>query len=155
RRRCEHATSAANSRLARVGLDDAAPSVIAGQRVSEVQVVAPRRAYVPNTKRITVISSFRLNSSISIEMTRHGVVEMNVIKLIYAKRAPRLAVDVSARPFGRIFGAAVVAAWAALLGAPVPFASAQPCPDVEVVFARGTGEPPGVGLVGQAFVDSL
>ncbi|MBV8964976.1 MAG: cutinase family protein [Mycobacteriaceae bacterium] len=34
-------------------------------------------------------------------------------------------------------------------------ASAQPCPDVDVVFARGTGEPPGVGGVGQAFVDAL
>ena len=37
----------------------------------------------------------------------------------------------------------------------VPSASAQPCPDVEVVFARGTGEPPGVGPTGQAFVDSV
>ena len=34
-------------------------------------------------------------------------------------------------------------------------ASAQPCPDVEVVFARGTTEDPGVGPTGQAFVDSL
>ncbi|MGO9185861.1 cutinase family protein [Mycobacterium sp.] len=37
----------------------------------------------------------------------------------------------------------------------VPSASAQPCPDVQVVFARGTGEPPGVGPTGQAFVGSL
>ena len=36
-----------------------------------------------------------------------------------------------------------------------PLAEAQPCPDIEVVFARGTGDPPGVGLVGQAFIDSL
>ncbi|GBE65594.1 cutinase [Mycobacterium sp. MFM001] len=43
----------------------------------------------------------------------------------------------------------------ALLVAPVPVASAQPCPDVEVVFARGTAEPPGVGGVGQSFVDAL
>jgi len=42
-----------------------------------------------------------------------------------------------------------------LLGVQIPAASAQPCPDVEVVFARGTGEPPGVGGVGQAFVDTL
>ena len=35
-----------------------------------------------------------------------------------------------------------------------PPASAS-CPDVEVVFARGTDEPPGVGRVGQAFVSSL
>ncbi len=51
--------------------------------------------------------------------------------------------------------AAFVAAWAMLLGASAPSASAQPCPDVEVVFARGTAEPPGVGGVGQAFVDAL
>ncbi|CAJ1502105.1 cutinase family protein [[Mycobacterium] kokjensenii] len=29
------------------------------------------------------------------------------------------------------------------------------CPDVEVVFARGTGEPPGVGWMGQQFIDAL
>ncbi|MCT7658131.1 cutinase family protein [Mycobacterium deserti] len=34
-------------------------------------------------------------------------------------------------------------------------ASAQGCSDVTVVFARGTGEPPGIGRVGQAFVDAL
>src|SRR5215510_9081771 len=37
----------------------------------------------------------------------------------------------------------------------VPVAGAAPCPDVEIVFARGTTEPPGVGGIGQAFVDSL
>jgi cutinase-like protein len=51
-------------------------------------------------------------------------------------------------------GAATVASWAPL-GALLPSASAQPCPDVEVVFARGTTEDPGVGPTGQAFVDSL
>ncbi|MGD9619306.1 MAG: cutinase family protein [Mycolicibacterium sp.] len=44
---------------------------------------------------------------------------------------------------------------ATLLNAPPQTAVAQPCPDVEVVFARGTGEPPGVGNVGQALVDAL
>jgi cutinase-like protein len=34
-------------------------------------------------------------------------------------------------------------------------AYAAPCPDVQVVFARGTFEPPGVGATGQAFVDAL
>ncbi len=29
------------------------------------------------------------------------------------------------------------------------------CPDVEVIFARGTNEPPGVGATGQAFTDAL
>ena len=33
--------------------------------------------------------------------------------------------------------------------------SAYDCPDVEVIFARGTNEPPGLGRVGDAFVDSL
>jgi cutinase len=36
-----------------------------------------------------------------------------------------------------------------------PSASAAPCADVEIVFARGTFEPPGVGATGQAFVDAL
>jgi cutinase len=36
-----------------------------------------------------------------------------------------------------------------------PTASAAGCPDIEVVFARGTDEPPGIGAVGQALVDSL
>jgi cutinase len=34
-------------------------------------------------------------------------------------------------------------------------AAADPCPDVQVVFARGTFEPAGVGNVGRAFVDSV
>ena len=34
-------------------------------------------------------------------------------------------------------------------------APAQPCPDIQVIFARGTMEPPGVGKAGQAFVDAL
>jgi cutinase-like protein len=53
-----------------------------------------------------------------------------------------------------LVGAAVVTTWA-LAVAFVPSASADPCPDVQVVFARGTDEPPGVGTTGQAFVDNL
>lgn len=34
-------------------------------------------------------------------------------------------------------------------------ASADPCPDIEVVYARGTGSAPGVGWIGQAFIDAL
>jgi cutinase len=88
-------------------------------------------------------------------MPRRCGVEMKVSKPIQAEWARRLLVVVSARQIARFLGAAVVATWAALLGAPIPYAFAQPCPDVEVVFARGTYEPPGVGAVGQAFVDSL
>jgi len=39
--------------------------------------------------------------------------------------------------------------------ATAPSALAVPCPDVEVVFARGTAEASGVGRVGQAFTDAL
>ncbi len=61
----------------------------------------------------------------------------------------------------RPLAAAVVAAAALLVGpsvaapAPAPVARAQSCPDIEVVFARGTDEAAGLGRVGQAFVDSL
>jgi cutinase len=56
-------------------------------------------------------------------------------------------------PFGLGIGVGVTGA---LLIAPqlVPHASAS-CPGVEVVFARGTDEPPGVGKVGGAFVSAL
>jgi len=37
----------------------------------------------------------------------------------------------------------------------VPTANAMGCNDIEVVFARGTGELPGLGRVGDAFVDDL
>ncbi|HEX3288229.1 MAG TPA: cutinase family protein [Mycobacterium sp.] len=37
----------------------------------------------------------------------------------------------------------------------MPSANAAPCPDAEVVFARGTTELPGLGPTGDAFVDSL
>ncbi|MET0454123.1 MAG: cutinase family protein [Mycobacterium sp.] len=37
----------------------------------------------------------------------------------------------------------------------VASATVEPCPDVDVIFARGTFEPPGVGVTGQAFVDAL
>ncbi len=37
----------------------------------------------------------------------------------------------------------------------IPAAAAQECPDIEVIFARGTNDAPGIGLVGQAFVDAL
>ena len=63
-----------------------------------------------------------------------------------------------ARHVIRYLAPAVVAAsglGASALAAPLlPSAFAQ-CPDVQVVFARGTGEPPGVGPTGQAFVDNL
>ena len=62
----------------------------------------------------------------------------------------------SARTIARILGVAIATPWPLLGGfADAGYAAAGPCPDIEVVFARGTTEPPGVGVVGQAFVDSI
>jgi cutinase len=47
----------------------------------------------------------------------------------------------------------LVCAAASLAGA--PSAAADPCPDIEVVFARGTNDAPGLGRPGQAFADAL
>ena len=58
------------------------------------------------------------------------------------------------RRIARFLGVAILTT-SAMLSAPIPSASAQPCPDVEAIFARGTAEPPGVGGIGQAFVDAL
>jgi cutinase-like protein len=60
----------------------------------------------------------------------------------------------TSRRFARVLGVAILTA-SGLLFAPVPSSSAQPCADVEVIFARGTAEPPGVGGIGQAFVDAV
>ncbi len=72
----------------------------------------------------------------------------------------------NARRIARLL-AVTAATFTALLAGPVPLAAAQPppepipapapppCPDVQLVFARGTGEPPGVGGIGQAYVDAL
>jgi len=68
--------------------------------------------------------------------------------------------------------AAVVSAAAVLISGPAPSAAPQVgpapgpapgpasapssgCPDIEVIFARGTDDTPGLGTPGQAFVDSL
>lgn len=73
-------------------------------------------------------------------------------------KIPQVRKDPIIRLAGRAgVGAAAVAATVLLvnpLGA-TPSASADDCPDAEVVFARGTNEPPGLGRVGDAFVDSL
>jgi len=74
------------------------------------------------------------------------------------------AVPSAIRPFRNaarrlIVGATALLACGILVVAPtpgaIPSAAAAPCPDVEVVFARGTDEPPGIGRVGQALVSAL
>lgn len=81
---------------------------------------------------------------------------MSVIRSDQRWRLHRLVEAVSAGRIAALLGAAVLTT-SALLGAPMrtPPASAAPCPDLEVVFARGTFEPPGVGATGEAFIDSL
>ena len=58
------------------------------------------------------------------------------------------------RHIGCALGFAAVASWA-LPAALTPSATAQPCPDVDVMFARGTSESPGIGTTGEAFVNAL
>jgi cutinase len=53
-----------------------------------------------------------------------------------------------------IVAAALTAAGSLILTPAAP-ARAEGCPDIEVVFARGTNEAPGLGRIGSAFVNSL
>jgi cutinase len=64
--------------------------------------------------------------------------------------------DVSAHRTARVLGAAVLTTLPLLNAAVgIPSSVANPCPDIEVVFARGTDQPPGVSVIGQGFVDAL
>jgi cutinase len=76
-----------------------------------------------------------------------------------ARRASLVAVckhrPVKPRQIAVSIGAAALATCGGLQSAPFPSAQADPCPDAEVVFARGTTEAPGVGPTGEAFVESL
>ena len=56
----------------------------------------------------------------------------------------------SLRQSVRFLGAGALIASGLAVGT-APAATAEPCPDVEIVFARGTAEAPGVGGTGQAF----
>jgi hypothetical protein len=63
--------------------------------------------------------------------------------------------EVYAMKIARLLLIALTAAASTWLILSPPSAAAAGCPHVEVVFARGTGEPPGVGGVGQQFIDAL
>ena len=58
------------------------------------------------------------------------------------------------RLIGCLLAVTAVTGWALPI-ALASSATAAPCPDVDVVFARGTTEAPGVGATGDAFVDAL
>ncbi|HEU0192362.1 MAG TPA: cutinase family protein [Mycobacterium sp.] len=70
------------------------------------------------------------------------------------------AVFRTARRWATLGSAALLAAGVlvvapSLVPSALPPATAYDCPQAEVIFARGTGEPAGIGRVGEAFVDSL
>lgn len=54
-----------------------------------------------------------------------------------------------------VAAAAVLSVTPAVLPDLLPVASAEPCSDVEVIFARGRTEPAGVGTLGNSFVNAL
>jgi cutinase len=59
------------------------------------------------------------------------------------------------RMSGRLAAITATALMAAAPLAVAPSAAADPCPDIEVIFARGTNDAPGLGNPGQAFADTL
>jgi cutinase len=56
---------------------------------------------------------------------------------------------------GRLAAITAAMVCAAMPLAVVPSAAADPCPEIEVIFARGTNDAPGLGNPGQAFADTL
>jgi cutinase len=73
-----------------------------------------------------------------------------------------VAITPGARRVLRLAAATALAAALVIAPAATPFSTAAlipsasaACPDAEVVFARGRQEPPGVGAVGDALVNSL
>jgi cutinase len=56
---------------------------------------------------------------------------------------------------GRLAAITAAVVCAATPLAVAPSATADPCPDIEVIFARGTNDAPGLGNPGQAFADTL
>jgi cutinase len=59
------------------------------------------------------------------------------------------------RMSGRLAAIVSTLVCAAVPLAVAPSAAADPCPDIEVIFARGTNDAPGLGNPGQAFADAL
>src|SRR4051812_13283003 len=109
----------------------------------------------------------RSAATYSIPMARGAGPSVSELSLVEPARAlsdadasPAAAVcqhlGMNLRSLARIVGVVVTATWA-LVSAPVATfaAAADPCSDVAVVWARGTHQEPGLGNIGQAFVDSL
>lgn len=81
---------------------------------------------------------------------------MNVVRHIHTARSCQLLMQgMALRLAGSIAALLVAASTVSGLLVGVPAAEAAACPDVEILFARGTFEAPGVGVTGQSFVDAL
>src|SRR5690606_22249976 len=80
--------------------------------------------------------------------------DRTAVRTRLADRAARVNMSGMHNPM-RTMSAVLLAAGAVIAGASAGPAAADDCPDVELIFARGTGEPPGVGRVGQALADAM
>lgn len=67
----------------------------------------------------------------------------------------RLALRCVSRSLGAAVLLACLIAAAVIVVVPGAATADDNCPDVEVIFARGTFEPPGIGTTGQGFADAL
>lgn len=59
------------------------------------------------------------------------------------------------RALGAATLVAILCSVVVVLTVPGAAAAVDECADVEVIFARGTFEPPGIGATGQGFIDAL
>lgn len=59
------------------------------------------------------------------------------------------------KPVARLGALAAALVCSASVLAAAPAAAEGPCPDIEVIFARGTNDAPAMGRVGDAFTDAL
>ena len=93
---------------------------------------------VPKSPNVTLASTVQVRPSTP---AHHGLVRLILRYII--------------RSLGSAALLACLIAAAVILVVPGAAAAAEDCPDVEVIFARGTFEPPGIGVTGQGFIDAL
>src|SRR5690349_6156997 len=82
----------------------------------------------------------------------HCIPHVRQVRLVLVHGRGRLPIChsdfVNARAMAAQLVVAAALPAAVLAAGPTPVAAADGCPDVELVFARGTAEPPGMGRVG-------
>ena len=110
---------------------------------------------LPANAGALIANSSMVSEQSAIEPLLHGVpgrprlcIAPKVRKVIVALRS----VFMTRPPAWILVFATLTAAVPTATSAP---AAATPCPDVEVLFGRGSNEPPGLGSVGGPFVDEL